>query len=258
MTTTRVMLARTMLGMTAALLVAAASGQAQSLPWEDRGFIDVGVGREGGADDVRSTRSFGVFGETATFDERYPVGGGTVFSVTGGARIWRNLGGGAGFTRVSDTADASLTGSVPHPLFFNSPIQTGTNARGLTRTETAIHFMVLWNVIVTDRIDVMFSGGPSVIKVSQDVVTGITIAQGGGPLEVVARPARTGVLSDSAAGFNVGVQANYRFWETLGAGLFIRYVGGSVDLRFDETGGDAAVSSGTGGGQVGLALRLYF
>ena len=57
--------------------------------------------------------------------------------------------------------------------------------------------------------------------------------------------------SGTAFGVNVGGDVNYMFSDRVGAGLFVRYVGGSVDL--------AAVPGMTVGGfQAGLGLRFRF
>jgi len=57
--------------------------------------------------------------------------------------------------------------------------------------------------------------------------------------------------SGTATGVNVGVDLTYMFVKQVGAGAFMRYVSGSVDL-------DSAPNLKVGGFQIGLGGRLRF
>jgi hypothetical protein len=71
-------------------------------------------------------------------------------------------------------------------------------------------------------------------------------------------PARTQNISvgndkqdATAIGVNVGADASYMFTPKLGAGLFVRYAGASVDF-------DSVEDLNVGGFQAGLGLRIRF
>jgi hypothetical protein len=228
---------------------------AQALPWEDRGFFNIGVGAQTGSNDFTNDITFDRYGETATFTEQHPVSGGTLFDVAGGARVWQNLGVGVGVTRMSDTTDVTVAGLVPHPLFFNQLRGTTAQASGLERTETAVHIQALWMFVVTDQIDVALSLGPSFFSVSQDVVSGVTVTEGSPPFDTVAgASASVGRADDSGVGFNIGADVTYMATPNIGGGLFLRYTAASVDLA--TAGG--TIASNAGGFQVGIGLRARF
>ena len=57
--------------------------------------------------------------EDGRFDTTYSVKAGPAFDVAGGARVWRQLAVGAEVSRVSTSTPTHLSGSIPHPFFFN-------------------------------------------------------------------------------------------------------------------------------------------
>ncbi len=158
---------------------------------------------------------------------------------------------GVGFSRVSDSADVAVAGTVPHPLFFDQLRGASAQASGLSRTETAVHLQLIYMAVVTNEIDVAISVGPSFFSVTQDIVSAVAVQEGAAPFEVVtAATATTTEVNDRAVGFNVGADMTYRFMPNLGAGLFLRYAAASVDLP--------STSSDAGGFQVGIGLRARF
>ena len=96
--------------------------------------------------------------------------------------------------------------------------------------------------------------GPSFTRVRQDLVVD---SQEFGQNIVSAANANTTIppivvnQSGTAKGINVGLDGQYMFTRMLGAGIFIRYNGGSVDLA-DASAVDA------GGFQLGIGGRFRF
>lgn len=252
MRTTRIMLhGFAMLTMLVMMGLSTSVANAQALPWEDRGFFNISGGVQVGSNDFTRDISFPIYDETGTFTESHPVGSGGLFDVSGGARVWENVGVGIGFSRFSDSADVTLPGSVPHPLFFNQLRGTSAQASGLSRTETAVHIQLMYMAVVTSELDVALSVGPSFFSVTQDVVSAVNVQEGGAPFDAVAGTTTTTTqVDDSAVGFNVGADVTYRFMPNIGAGLFLRYTGASVNLP--------STSSDAGGFQVGIGLRVRF
>ena len=144
------------------------------------------------------------------------------------------------------SADGAITASVPHPLFHDRPLRTSATADGLKHSEKAVHLQALWTMPVTDKIDASFSIGPSFINVSQELVSGITVAAGTQNSTPVIE-----TQSGTAKGFHVGADLSYMLNPRYGVGGFIRYVGGSVDLP-------SAPDLKVGGFQVGGGARLRF
>ena len=95
------------------------------------------------------------------------------------------------------------------------------------------------------KVDVAVSIGPSFIRVTQGVVAG-SIPPGTQSLSLAIASEEA-----TAKGVNVGVDGAYLFTKNLGAGLFIRYNGGSVDLP-------SAPDLKVGGFQIGVGARVRF
>ena len=248
---------RIVLTLVAILGVAETGVLAQSLPWEDKVFINIGGGVQTGGSDFTSRVSFQIYDETANFDEPHPVGAGGLFDVSGGVRLWRNFGVGVGYTRFSDSTGVTLSGSVPHPLFFNALRPASAQAVGLDRSESAVHFQAIWMIVVSDKIDIALSAGPSVYSVTQDIVNSVTIQEGPAPFDVVAgATTRRGEVGDRGLGYNVGADVTYRVTKRFGGGLFLRYAGASLTLPGPS--GRAVHSSDAGGFQIGIGLRARF
>ena len=98
---------------------------------------------------------------------------------------------------------------------------------------------------VTNKIDIALSAGPSIIHVSQQLATGTV------PAGTQNLTASFNEETANAFGVNLGFDAAYMFTPRLGAGLFVQYAGGSVDLP-------SAKGVKAGGVQTGLGLRARF
>jgi hypothetical protein len=168
--------------------------------------------------------------------------------LTAGYKVWRNLAVGLGFSHVGSDADVAIAASVPDPNFFDRLRGVTGVSPGANYSENAFHFQGTWMVPVTDTLDVGFSFGPSIFRVSQDIPTGVAVNEPGPTL------ASTTIVNEdkTAAGFNLGVDVNYFFTPRFGAGVLARYTRGSVD--FDN----ATDSLTVGGFQFGVGARVRF
>ena len=211
-----------------------------------RGFLNVSAGYQGSDQSFDVAGSFPLHQETATFASAQSVSGGGIFDISGGARVWRSLYVGLGITSFSDTSDATITASIPDPLVFDRPITQTASATGLEHKETGVHIQATWIMPVTVDFDVAFSLGPSFFSVKQSFVSGITV------------PERTTTIasvnltegSETAAGFNIGVDGTYLVTPRIGAGAFLRYAGGSATI--------GGVDVDAGGVQIGFGVRVRF
>ena len=223
--------------------------------WEDNVFISVNFAYQGKEQSFTKAFSETVYDEVATYEGVHQSGAGGFFDISGGVRMWRNLAVGLGVTTFSTAGGAAVTGSVPHPLFFNQPRTAFLNRTDLEHKETGIHLQAVWVMPITDRIDLSFSGGPSFFSLDQGAITGIALAEVSAPFEVVDLiGATTSTISASAVGSNVGVDVTYMVTEQYGGGLFVRWAGASVDI----SDGGAPQSLDVGGVQFGIGLRARF
>ena len=219
-----------------------------------RGFILVNGGYQMATHDVEQASTLRANVEDGSFTTDYEVKSGPSFDVAGGANIWRRLGASVGVTRFSRSTPSTLTGSVPHPFFFNRPRSVSGDIAGLKREELAIHVEAIATAPIGRRLQVMAFGGPSFFRVKQDMVTTFTWAETY-PFDDASFGSATTVDADgSKLGFNVGADVGYFFTRQVGVGGTIRFARATVEM--DVAGGTQKAKAG--GLQAGGGLRLRF
>jgi hypothetical protein len=228
---------------------------AQTAPWSDRGYINVGWGVESGSSAMTDTRTQTIYEETATITSAATFTSGSLFDVGAGLRVWRNLTVGAGYHQEQNDTDGALTGSVPSPFFFNRPRTLNETITGLDRKEQAMHLTIGWVMPFGPKFDVLVSGGPSFFRVEQESVSDVSIGESASSF--TTRPTLT-AFKKSKTGFNVGADATYILWQNdsvrLGAGGFVRFAKAEVNLPMLSTEQPTEL----GGVQFGFGARVRF
>jgi hypothetical protein len=231
---------------------------AQALPWEGRGFINVNFGLQVIAEDVATTTTnFTIYDETGkittaqTIDSQAPF-----FEIGGGFRIAGNFGAGFAYTRLSATGAAEVTAQVPSPVYYEQPRTVTSTLDDLDHIEDGYHFQALYMLPITDKLDIVFSGGPSLFNLKQGVVTSPQITEVGPPYSTVNMTVSQTSTTGSEIGFNVGADVTFRIANNLGIGAIVRYAAATVSLT-PEGGGDSSDVK-VGGFQFGGGLRIRF
>ena len=226
------------------MLGAAEVGAQQPSP-ASAGFINVSVGAQPQRRTIQTSESFPLYDEIATVTSNQPIKNGVIFDVSGGYRVWGRVALGVGLSSFRSRGDAGVIASIPDPGVFDRPRIVGNNTSGLDRSELGVHLQAVWLTPVTDKVDFSFSAGPSFIRLTQQVATA----------SVQARTQNIDVTqkseSETALGINVGFDVSYMFRPQFGAGVFLRYAGGSVDLP-------EVSNVKVGGLQGGLGIRVRF
>jgi hypothetical protein len=236
----------------------ASQASAQALPWEGRGFINVNFGLQVIAEDVATTTTnFTIYDEAGkvttaqTIDSQAPF-----FDVGGGFRIAGNFGVGFTYTRLSATGVAEVTAQVPSPVYYDQPRTVTSTLDDLEHVEDGYHFQALYMLPMTDKLDIVFSGGPSLFNLKQGVVTSPQITEVGPPYSSVNMTVSQTTITGSEIGFNVGADVTFRVANNVGIGAMVRYTAATVSLT-PEGGGDASDVK-VGGFQFGGGLRIRF
>ena len=207
-------------------------------------FVDVNGGAQTQSRTLNTTTSFPLYGETAVINSAQGIDGGGLFDISGGYRIYRQLSVGVGFSAFSKTGSGTIAAAIPNPAVVNRPATSTTSGTGLKHRELGTHLLFIWTQPIRKNFEAAIFGGPSFIRLTQDVMTAL----------VPAGTQTVNVTSESqqatAKGGNVGVNLNYLVRPNYGAGVFIRYAGGTAKL--------AAGSAKVGGLQLGGGLRLRF
>ena len=215
-------------------------------PAESQISAGVSIGGQFGTRTISGSSSFVLSNELATISATQTVGSGVVFDIYGGYRVWRRLSVALGVSTFTSSGDGSLTGSIPDPSRFGNPKVTSATATGLGHTDVAVNFQVMWRQPIMDKLDATIFLGPSLIHVKQDFLTG-SVPTG---TQNITATTTTESKSTGKAG-SAGVDISYQITPRYGAGFFVRYLGGEVDLP-------SAPKMKVGGAQVGGGLRVRF
>jgi len=239
------------------LTACASQASAQALPWEGRGFLNVNFGMQIIAEDVASTNTtFTIYDETGkittsqTIDSQAPF-----WDIGGGFRIAGNFGVGFTYTRLSATGSAEVNAQVPSPIYYDQPRTATATVDDLDHVEDGYHFQAVWMLPITDKVDIIFSGGPSVFNLKQGIVTSPQITEGAPPYSTVNMTVSQATTTGSQVGFNIGADLTYRFANNVGIGALVRYAAATVSL--EPEGGEPSDVK-VGGFQIGGGLRIRF
>jgi hypothetical protein len=220
-----------------------------------RGFVAVHFGGQSGSYDLADGFTFPQYEETATVVIGQEYGGGGLFNIEGGARVYGQLYAGMAITRASSGIDTTVGASIPNPLVFDQPRNATLNTE-LDHKETGFHLFARYIIPVNDQFEVGISAGPSFINTSHELVTGITFQEGSSPFTTVTLTGTTQrEESKTINAFNFGVNATYRITGQFGVDGFFRYAKGSADV---PGAGRDEVKIEAGGAQFGVGVRFGF
>jgi hypothetical protein len=209
--------------------------------------------------------TFDVNREEGSTDTRYPIDGGPAVDAGLAVRLWRGLAAGVSVTSFMRDVDAAISARLPHPFFLNRHRELEGTARA-SRTERGVHVQALYRLPLARALTLTVSGGPSFVRVEQDVVApGADPALVAGvrydeafPYDTVAfRSANVLQVSGSASGFHAGADVAWMFNRHVGVGGVVRYTAVSVDLDLPPNG-SRRKSVDAGGSLAGGGLRLAF
>jgi opacity protein-like surface antigen len=224
----------------------------------DRVFMNIGFGVESGSNDAADTKTYTLYDETATVSSSTHWTSGSFFGGGVDFRVFKGFTVGVGYHQETNTTESAITGSIPHPIFFNQPRAINTTEGGLYRRENATHLTFGYVLAINPKLDVLVTAGPSFFRLSEDIVSEVEIVERGGTYtEVLVVPTVT-TQKRSVTGYNVGADVTYMLWQNdsvrLGAGGFVRYTGATTDVRLLAND----VETKVGGIQFGFGGRVRF
>ena len=235
------------------LLFVAPDAQGQVTDLTGRIFLHFNVINQAGSEEFRETLPFTIYSEEASFESVHDIRRGGTIDAGGLIGLWRSLAVGATYTQLSKSDSTRVTGSVPHPLFFNDFRQITPETLALSHRERATHVHAAWFVPIVDRVEVALIGGLSFFHVTQGVIADVDLSETVAPFTRVNLDAiHTQEQTATAVGANIGVDVLYFIADQIGAGAFVRYAGASADLP--TQGGNVSIS--LGGVQAGAGIRV--
>ena len=221
-----------------------------------RWFVNVNVGLQAPGRDLEEKGSFPLYNELLTFTGTREVGSAPVIDALAGIHVTESFALGIGYGRMSKKSDVPVTASVPHPVFTGRPRNVAGVLNGLRRPENAIHFDAMWRFVLLEGVDFKIGAGPTFFRVSETAPNTVTVTEAGAPFQNVTLAFGNGTRRKNGVGYNVVGDLTYLITESLGAGVMLRYTGGSIELPL--TGGGTRGKNGVGGLQFGVGGRLRF
>lgn len=233
-----------------------------STPWDGRGFIEIGGGGQGGSHLITDTSRFTIYGEEATTSVSQTYGGGPLFNVAGGVKVWQNLLVGVAYSRASESMETAVLARVPNPLFANRFREAELRQNNLEHTEGTVHLSAIYMLPLNDDFTVGLSAGPSFTSVEHEFARDVRVSEvGGAPFDAVTISDVAFVRSSKTkATINIGANLVYNLpfrladRARIGASLGFRYSGGTASLD----GASGPVDVKFGGPQVIGGLRVGF
>jgi hypothetical protein len=231
---------------------------------DSRFFLNVSIGGQSKEQSFTDSSTFRIHNESGAVAAAHSIGGGTLFDVSIGAKVWKNIGVGIAYSTLKNKNDATVSARVPHPLIFGQSRTAMATASDLEHTENVVHLQFMWMIPLTSKFHLAVMAGPSFFTVRQTVAT-VQAPQDIEDLAPFTSPRIRSVtltdLKDSPIGVNVGVDGTYLIRTIGGVGIgvggFVRYSDASLDLEI-PTGVTRDTELKTGGPQGGAGLRLRF
>ncbi len=249
--------------------VVAQSGASQGLlsPWTDRIFVNLNVGSVPSRSPIQLTggSTFSIYDETGstTSSQTVTFKKPSAFDVSGGVRVFWNLGVGVGYSSSSTLGAGTIGASVPHPLVYGMSRTAGGTLDGLDHFESAFHVSAVYVAKLPKNFEVALSAGPSFFKVSQDTMGDVAVGPEVAPYTTITL-VNPKVITTAASktGFNFGADLSYfsnvsvSILSNIGVGVFVKYAGTTIDLK--PEGSATPISMKLGGVKVGAGLRIRF
>lgn len=243
----------TVLACAAAIATATPARAQSSAP---RGIVSINAGVQTSTVSFAEPTTMPIYLETATFNPTYKINSGKSYDLGIGVRIAGPIGVGAGVSSFTKSDPATVTGSIPHPFFYNTPRTIGGDTGGLERAEMNAHLDVMAFVPAGGRVSAAVFAGPTWFSVSQEVATTVSITESYPYDSAVFGTAATTKVKKTQVGYNAGVDVTVRLAKAVGVGALIRYSRATVELGVANASGNT--KSDAGGLQASGGLRLIF
>jgi hypothetical protein len=222
----------------------------------DKVIVQANVGIQVGDNDLSRQSTFDLYDEPATVDISQTINNGAFFEFGGAYKVRPAFGIGVVYGFVSNSGEGTISGSLPHPQFFDQPRSFQADASDLKHAEHSIHFQAIYYMPFTDKVDFSFFGGPSVFAVKQGLLQSVVFSENPPAFtSVTIDSVETVELKDSGWGFNIGADMTYALTPRIGVAGLVRYTRGTVDFNISEA---QVAEVKTGGFQIGAGIRYKF
>ena len=148
---------------------------------------------------------------------------------------------------------------MPSPIAANSPLALSGSVPELNRREVGVHLQALHALPLGSRARVLVAGGPSVFRLTQDLVRGVQFDVLPGFSALKFDQALTTTVERTAVGFNVGATVVWPFASHFAVGGVTRYSRAKATLDpGSQSNVSRAIEINAGGLHLGGGLQLLF
>ena len=224
-------------------------------PFVEHGFVSIYAGAQSAADELSDRVSFDANAEAGTIEAAYPGRTGVLIDAAVGVRVRKQIGVALAVSRATRSGDVSVGAQVPHPFFDNRHRGVEGTAGGMSRTETAVHAQLYFDLRPRGPWRARLFAGPSYFDVEQELVTAVTTVETFPYDTAEFGSAATAKAKGTGIGFNAGLDVSRLFGRRMGIGALVRYARASVDLNAP---GSRTVSTDGGGIEATAGLRFLF
>ena len=230
--------------------------RAQFAPIEGKVIVHANFGFQTGGGDIERNSTFDLYDEQASVDVAQEINGGGFFEFGAQYKVNKQFGVGLTYGHLSSKGDGTVSGSLPHPQFFDQPRAFTASASDLSRSENAWHFQAVYYIPFVEKVDFAVSGGPSLFNVKQQLIRNVNFSENPPNFTSVTIDSIDIVEpTDSGWGFNLGADMTYALTPRVGVGAIIRYSWANVEFNISDSQ-TADVKSG--GFQIGGGVRYKF
>jgi hypothetical protein len=231
-------------------VLAASPAAAQELP--DRITVTFTPGFRVTSTSASESITFEAYSEQGSLTAKYTAERGPTFDGGVTVRVWPRVAVAVIGSYLHQTPAAEVNALVPHPFEVNQP-RAISGAPEVTHNELALHIDAVYWLRHTRQLDILLSGGPSIIRTEQDFVSDVTYTQTD-PYDTAAYEGATLVRDRATSvGGNVGIEAGWNVASHVGIAAVARYSRATAD--FTSSGAPALA---VGGLHLGAGIRLLF
>ena len=193
--------------------------------------------------------------ETGEIGVDYHGGNGLVWEVSAGFRVGGNFALGVSAGRLAFDRSADLVGKLPHPLAFDQPRTVEGAAESLANSELALDLEARWLIEVRHDLEIALFAGPSFVRLTTELVTGMQFDQGYPYHEATFAGADRHEWTKTLVGGHAGADVTFYVSEGWGLGGAVRYRSASGELDHGE---GLTTPLEAGGLQALAGLRFRF
>ncbi len=221
-------------------------------PPDSRVAVTVSAGERTTPTSFSQSITFEAFSEQGSLTTNYKITQPPFVDGDVTVRVWRGFGAGIAVSYLHDAFPAHVTALIPHPIIVNQP-RTIRGDAVVTHRESAAHLQAVYWLQRRRRLDVLVSGGPSVIRADQDFVSDVSYGQTFPYNTATYEGATVTRQRKTAVGINIGAEAGWRVAGPFGVAALARY--SRVINHFPAVGAESVI---VGGLNVGGGVRLLF